>query len=112
MYIGLGARTLRPPLARVVLRVPVDVCAVTGYASHAVLASWRALEYMVPRALQPNLLGATIGLVTPLCCSSAIPTALMPYRAGSRRGPACATGVVVVGEMRGADTAGRGSRLR
>ena len=37
-----------------------------------------------------NLLGATIGVVTPLCCCSAIPTAMVLYRAGSRRGPACA----------------------
>jgi uncharacterized membrane protein YraQ (UPF0718 family) len=37
-----------------------------------------------------NLLGATIGIVTPLCCCSAIPTAMALYRAGSRRGPACA----------------------
>ena len=37
-----------------------------------------------------NLLGATVGVVTPLCCCSAIPTAMALYRAGSRRGPACA----------------------
>lgn len=37
-----------------------------------------------------NLLGATIGIVTPLSCCSAIPTAITLYRAGSRRGPACA----------------------
>ena len=37
-----------------------------------------------------NLRGATIGVVTPLCCCSAIPTALALSRAGSRRGPACA----------------------
>jgi uncharacterized protein len=37
-----------------------------------------------------NLLGATIDVVTPLCCCSAIPTAMTLYRAGSRRGPACA----------------------
>jgi uncharacterized membrane protein YraQ (UPF0718 family) len=40
--------------------------------------------------LLSNLLGATIGVVTPLCCCSAIPTAMALYRAGSRRGPACA----------------------
>jgi hypothetical protein len=40
--------------------------------------------------VRSNLLGATIGLVTPLCCCSAIPTAMSLYRAGSRRGPACA----------------------
>jgi uncharacterized membrane protein YraQ (UPF0718 family) len=37
-----------------------------------------------------NVLGATIGVVTPLCCCSAIPTAMALYRAGSRRGPSCA----------------------
>jgi uncharacterized membrane protein YraQ (UPF0718 family) len=40
--------------------------------------------------LLSNLLGATIGVVTPLCCCSAIPTAMALYRSGSRRGPACA----------------------
>ena len=37
-----------------------------------------------------NALGATLGFVTPLCCCSAIPTAITLSRAGCRRGPACA----------------------
>ena len=37
-----------------------------------------------------NALAATWGFLTPLCCCSAIPTALTLFRAGSRRGPACA----------------------
>ncbi|WP_287998549.1 permease, partial [Acidiphilium sp.] len=37
-----------------------------------------------------NLIGATIGFFTPLCCCTAIPTALTLWRGGSRAGPACA----------------------
>lgn len=40
--------------------------------------------------LLSNPLGATIGVVTPMSCCSAVPTAMALYRAGSRRGPACA----------------------
>ena len=40
--------------------------------------------------LAANALAATWGFVMPLCCCSGIPTALTLYRAGSRRGPACA----------------------
>lgn len=47
-------------------------------------------RYLGGSPVVANLLGATIGIVTPLCCCSAIPTAMMLYRAGSRRGPACA----------------------
>lgn len=42
------------------------------------------------RLLAANALAATWGFLTPLCCCSAIPTALTLFRAGSRRGPACA----------------------
>ena len=37
-----------------------------------------------------NAIGATIGFFTPLCCCTAIPTALALWRGGSRPGPACA----------------------
>ncbi len=47
-------------------------------------------RYLGGNLVLSNLLGATIGVVTPLCCCSAIPTAMTLYRAGSRRGPACA----------------------
>lgn len=40
--------------------------------------------------LGANALAAVWGFLTPLCCCSGIPTALTLYRAGSRRGPACA----------------------
>jgi uncharacterized membrane protein YraQ (UPF0718 family) len=48
------------------------------------------VRYLGHNLIVSNLLGATIGVVTPLCCCSAIPTALTLYRSGSRRGPACA----------------------
>lgn len=48
------------------------------------------VRYLGGNVLVSNLLGATVGVVTPLCCCSAIPTALTLYRAGSRKGPACA----------------------
>ncbi|OYV77052.1 MAG: hypothetical protein B7Z66_06455 [Chromatiales bacterium 21-64-14] len=41
-------------------------------------------------ALRSNLAGATAGFLTPLCCCTAIPTAIELYRATGRRGPACA----------------------
>ncbi len=47
-------------------------------------------RYLGSNLVLANLLGATIGVVTPLCCCSAIPTAMALYRSGSRRGPACA----------------------
>ena len=37
-----------------------------------------------------NLIGATVGFFTPLCCCTAIPTALALWRGGCRPGPACA----------------------
>ncbi|MGK9453240.1 permease [Acidithiobacillus caldus] len=37
-----------------------------------------------------NAIGATVGFFTPLCCCTAIPTALALWRGGSRPGPACA----------------------
>lgn len=40
--------------------------------------------------LGANALAATCGFLTPLCCCSAIATALTLFRVGSRRGPACA----------------------
>ena len=58
---------------------------ITAVINHAMVA--RILGGPV---LVANFLGATIGIVTPLCCCSAIPTAITLYRAGSRRGPACA----------------------
>jgi uncharacterized protein len=56
----------------------------------AVVNKEAIVRYLGQNLLVSNLLGATIGVVTPLCCCSAIPTALTLYRAGSRRGPACA----------------------
>lgn len=57
---------------------------------NAVVNKEAVARYLGGSPVVANLLGATIGLVTPLCCCSAIPTAMALYRAGSRRGPACA----------------------
>ncbi len=57
---------------------------------NAVVNKDAVARYLGGNLLLANLLGATIGVVTPLCCCSAIPTAMALYRAGSRRGPACA----------------------
>jgi len=57
---------------------------------NAVVNKDAVAHYLGGNAILANLLGATIGVVTPLCCCSAIPTAMALYRAGSRRGPACA----------------------
>lgn len=40
--------------------------------------------------LRSNFAGATAGFLTPLCCCTAIPTAIELYRTTGRRGPACA----------------------
>lgn len=57
---------------------------------NAVVNKEAVARYLGGNLVLSNLLGATIGVVTPLCCCSAIPTAMALYRAGSRRGPACA----------------------
>lgn len=57
---------------------------------NAVVNKEAVARYLGGSPVVANLLGATIGIVTPLCCCSAIPTAMALYRAGSRRGPACA----------------------
>jgi uncharacterized membrane protein YraQ (UPF0718 family) len=57
---------------------------------NAVVNKEAVARYMGGSPIVANLLGATIGIVTPLCCCSAIPTAMALYRAGSRKGPACA----------------------
>jgi uncharacterized protein len=57
---------------------------------NAVVNKEAVARYLGGSPVAANLLGATIGIVTPLCCCSAIPTAMALYRAGSRRGPACA----------------------
>ena len=57
---------------------------------NAVVNKEAVARYLDGNLVLSNLLGATIGVVTPLCCCSAIPTAMALYRAGSRRGPACA----------------------
>jgi uncharacterized membrane protein YraQ (UPF0718 family) len=57
---------------------------------NAVVNKEAVARYLGGPPVVANLLGATIGIVTPLCCCSAIPTAMALYRAGSRRGPACA----------------------
>jgi uncharacterized membrane protein YraQ (UPF0718 family) len=56
----------------------------------AVINKQAVVRYLGGNIVTSNVLGATIGVVTPLCCCSAIPTALTLYRAGSRKGPACA----------------------
>ena len=63
---------------------------VVAGAIDAVVNKEAVVWYLGKSVVISNLLGATIGVVTPLCCCSAIPTALTLYRAGSRRGPACA----------------------
>jgi uncharacterized protein len=57
---------------------------------NAVVNKAAVARYLGGSPVVANLLGATIGIVTPLCCCSAIPTAMTLYRSGSRRGPACA----------------------
>jgi uncharacterized protein len=57
---------------------------------NAVVNKDAVARYLGGNLVLANLLGSTIGVVTPLCCCSAIPTAMALYRAGSRRGPACA----------------------
>jgi uncharacterized protein len=57
---------------------------------NAVVNKEAVARYLGGNVIVSNLLGATIGVVTPLCCCAAIPTALTLYRAGSRKGPACA----------------------
>lgn len=57
---------------------------------NAVVNKEAVARYLGGSPVVANLLGATMGIVTPLCCCSAIPTAMALYRAGSRRGPACA----------------------
>lgn len=54
----------------------------------AVINKQAVVRYLGGNLITSNLLGATIGAVTPLCCS-AIATALTLYRGGSRKGPAC-----------------------
>jgi uncharacterized protein len=56
----------------------------------AVINKAAIAHYLGGSLIDANLVGATIGIVTPLCCCSAIPTAMALYRAGSRRGRACA----------------------
>lgn len=57
---------------------------------NAVVNKDMVARYLGGSLLVANALGALIGIVTPLCCCSAIPTAMTLYRSGSRRGPACA----------------------
>jgi uncharacterized protein len=57
---------------------------------NAVVNKDAVARYLGGNLVLATLLGATIGVITPLCCCSAIPTAMALYRAGSRRGPACA----------------------
>ena len=57
---------------------------------NAVVNKDAVARYLGGNLVLANILGATIGVVTLLCCCSAIATAMALYRAGSRRGPACA----------------------
>jgi len=67
---------------------------VLGFAAagviNAVVNKEAVARYLGSNLILSSLLGATIGVVTPLCCGSVIPTAMALYRAGGRRGPACA----------------------
>ncbi|MGI8824974.1 MAG: permease [Chloroflexota bacterium] len=63
---------------------------VVAGAINAMVNKEAIVRFLGGNILLSNLLGATIGVVTPLCCCSAIPMALTLYKAGSRRGPACA----------------------
>lgn len=47
-------------------------------------------RYLSGSLWRANLVGATAGFVAPLCCCTAIPTAVSLWRRGSRAGPACA----------------------
>jgi hypothetical protein len=66
--------------------------AVLGFVGpfHAVVNRRAVARYLGGSVVLSNLLGTTTGIVTPLCCYSAIPTAMALYRTGNRRGPACA----------------------
>jgi len=51
----------------------------------------QALQRLVSGGVvRANLVGSVIGFVTPLCCCTAIPTAMSLYRQTRRAGPACA----------------------
>jgi uncharacterized protein len=74
---------------REILEIAVLGFVVAGVID-AVVNKTAVVRYLSGSLLGANLLGALVGIVTPLCCCSAIPTAMALYRAGSRRGPACA----------------------
>jgi uncharacterized membrane protein YraQ (UPF0718 family) len=57
---------------------------------NAVVNKDAVAHYLGGHLVRANALGATIGVITPLCCCSAIPTAIALYHAGSGRGPAYA----------------------
>lgn len=48
------------------------------------------LEYLGKGGIKGNALASVVGFIMPLCCCSAIPTAITLYRRGAGRGPACA----------------------
>lgn len=48
------------------------------------------IQHLGAGGIKSNALASVVGLVTPLCCCSAIPTALSLYRQGAGRGPAAA----------------------
>jgi uncharacterized membrane protein YraQ (UPF0718 family) len=57
---------------------------------HAYVRKEAVLRLLGAGGIKSTALASVMGLVTPLCCCSAIPTALSLYRNGSGRGPACA----------------------
>jgi uncharacterized membrane protein YraQ (UPF0718 family) len=57
---------------------------------HAVVNKDAVARYLGGNLVLGTIRGATIDVVTLLCCCSAIPTAMALYCAGSRCGPACA----------------------
>lgn len=56
----------------------------------AVVRPARVIRHLSGSLWRANLIGATVGFAVPLCCCTAIPTAVSLWRTGKRPGPACA----------------------
>lgn len=48
------------------------------------------IEHLGKGGIRGNAIASVVGFIMPLCCCSAIPTAITLYRRGAGRGPACA----------------------